>query len=275
MLLFLLLSIVLMTVDHRYHHLESLRSALSVVVYPLRYVVNIPSEIGDWASQTFASRDTLQDDNRTLHTRNLLLKAQLQRMDALEAENTRLRELLRASKKVGERVLVAELLAVDTDPFTRLIVLNKGSSDQVYPGQPLVDAEGVMGQVVHVGPFTSTAMLITDPSHATPVLVNRNGLRAIAVGTGASGTLDLPHLPNNADIKPGDLLVTSGLGGVFPPGYPVGRVTKVEIDPSLPFANIEAEPAAHLERSREVLLVWTNHKRPPPQAAAPDGKVSK
>jgi len=275
LLLFLLLSIVLMTVDHRYHHLESLRSALSVVVYPLRYVVNIPSEIGDWASQTFASRDTLQDDNRTLHTRNLLLKAQLQRMDALEAENTRLRELLRASKKVGERVLVAELLAVDTDPFTRLIVLNKGSSDQVYPGQPLVDAEGVMGQVVHVGPFTSTAMLITDPSHATPVLVNRNGLRAIAVGTGASGTLDLPHLPNNADIKPGDLLVTSGLGGVFPPGYPVGRVTKVEIDPSLPFANIEAEPAAHLERSREVLLVWTNHKRPPPQAAAPDGKVSK
>lgn len=264
-----------MTVDHRYHHLESLRSALSVVVYPLRYVVNIPSEIGDWASQTFASRDTLQDDNRTLHTRNLLLKAQLQRMDALEAENTRLRELLRASKKVGERVLVAELLAVDTDPFTRLIVLNKGSTDQVYPGQPLVDAEGVMGQVVHVGPFTSTAMLITDPSHATPVLVNRNGLRAIAVGTGASGTLDLPHLPNNADIKPGDLLVTSGLGGVFPPGYPVGRVTKVEIDPSLPFANIEAEPAAHLERSREVLLVWTNHKRPPPQAAAPDGKVSK
>ncbi|MEJ2507892.1 MAG: rod shape-determining protein MreC [Gammaproteobacteria bacterium] len=275
LLLFLLLSIVLMTVDHRYHHLESLRSALSVVVYPLRYVVNIPSEIGDWASQTFASRDTLQDDNRTLHTRNLLLKAQLQRMDALEAENTRLRELLRASKKVGERVLVAELLAVDTDPFTRLIVLNKGSTDQVYPGQPLVDAEGVMGQVVHVGPFTSTAMLITDPSHATPVLVNRNGLRAIAVGTGASGTLDLPHLPNNADIKPGDLLVTSGLGGVFPPGYPVGRVTKVEIDPSLPFANIEAEPAAHLERSREVLLVWTNHKRPPPQAAAPDGKVSK
>jgi len=275
LLLFALLSIVLMTVDHRFHHLEALRSTLSVVVYPLRYVVNLPAELGDWASGTFSTRETLQDDNRSLHTRNLLLRAQLQRMDALEAENTRLRELLRSSKKVGERVLVAELLAVDTDPFTRLIVLNKGSRDQVYPGQPLVDAEGVMGQVVHVGPFTSTAMLITDPSHATPVLVNRNGLRAIAVGNGASGKLDLPHLPNNADIKPGDLLVTSGLGGVFPPGYPVGRVTKVDVDPSLPFAHIEAEPAAHLERSREVLLVWTSHKRPRPKAGPPDGKVSK
>lgn len=273
--MFALLSIVLMTVDHRFHHLEALRSTLSVVVYPLRYVVNLPAELGDWASGTFSTRETLQDDNRSLHTRNLLLRAQLQRMDALEAENTRLRELLRSSKKVGERVLVAELLAVDTDPFTRLIVLNKGSRDQVYPGQPLVDAEGVMGQVVHVGPFTSTAMLITDPSHATPVLVNRNGLRAIAVGNGASGKLDLPHLPNNADIKPGDLLVTSGLGGVFPPGYPVGRVTKVDVDPSLPFAHIEAEPAAHLERSREVLLVWTSHKRPRPKAGPPDGKVSK
>ncbi|MEJ2435809.1 MAG: rod shape-determining protein MreC, partial [Pseudolabrys sp.] len=165
LLLFSLLSIVLMTVDHRFHHLESVRSALSVVVYPLRYVVNLPSEFGNWASDAFSSRETLEENNRTLRTRNLLLHVQLERMDALEAENARLRELLRSSKKVGERVLIAELLAVDTDPFTRLIVLNKGSNDQVYQGQPLIDAQGVMGQVVHVGPFTSTAMLITDPSH--------------------------------------------------------------------------------------------------------------
>lgn len=246
-----------MTVDHRFHHLDNIRAALSVVVYPLQYMVNIPAEVGDWASETFVTRDTLQEENRSLHTHNLLLKEELQKMAALETENMRLRELLQSSKKVSERVLIAELLAVDLDPFSQLIVLNKGSRAHVYVGQPLIDADGIMGQVIQVGPITSTAMLITDPSHAIPVLVNRNGLRAIAVGNGAAGTLEVPHLPNNADIKVGDLLVTSGLGGVFPPGFPVGHVVSVDIDPSLPFAHIVAEPSAHLQRSREVLLVWT------------------
>ncbi len=261
LLLFTLVSILLMTVDHRFHHLDNIRAALSVVVYPLRYMVNLPSQVGDWASDTFTTRETLQEQNRSLRIHNLLLKAQIQKMSALEAENQRLRELLQSSKKIGEHVLIAELLAVDTDPFTRTIVINKGSREHVYPGQPLIDASGVMGQVISVGPLSSTAMLITDPSHAIPVLINRNGLRAIAVGTGASGQLELQHLPNNADIRPGDLLVTSGLGGVFPAGYPVGHIVSVDIDPSLPFAHVLADPTAHLERSREVLLVWPHRTR--------------
>lgn len=262
------MSLLLMTADHRFHHLNMIRSTLSVVVYPLRYMVNLPTEFGDWASDTWTTRTTLEEENRSLRIHNLLLKAQNQKMAALEAENQRLRELLRSSKRIGEHVIIAELLAVDTDPFTRTIVLDKGSREHVYIGQPLLGADGVMGQIISVGPFTSTAMLITDPSHAIPVLVNRNGLRAIAVGTGASGQLALQHLPNNANIRPGDLLVTSGLGGIFPPGYPVAHVVSVDTNPSQPFAHVVASPTAHLQRSREVLLVWNHPKSAMPNKSA-------
>ncbi len=252
----MVISVVLMTVDHRFHHLDNIRATLSVLVYPVQYLVNLPVAGADWASEAFASRTRLEEQNRKLRTHNLLLQVQAQKISALEAENIRLRELLQSSRKVGERVLIAELLAVDVDPYTRRIVINKGSRDNIYPGQPILDAEGVMGQVIHVGPFSSIAMLITDPSHELPVQVNRNGLRTIAVGTGAAGRLELHHLPNNADITEGDLLVSSGLGGVFPPDYPVATVVAVHTDPHQPFATVEAEPLARLELSREVLLVW-------------------
>jgi rod shape-determining protein MreC len=143
------------------------------------------------------------------------------------------------------------------EPFTRKIVINKGSADNVYRGQPLLDAEGVMGQIIHVAPFSSTAMLLTDPNHAIPVHVNRNGLRAIALGTGAPDVLDIPYLPNSADIEEGDLLTSSGLGGRFPRDYPVAKVTTVVKDPSKPYAVVKAKPTALLETSREVLLVWS------------------
>ena len=146
---------------------------------------------------------------------------------------------------------------MDLEPFTRQIVINKGSRDKIYMGQPLLDAGGIMGQIIHVNPFSSTAMLITDPNHAIPVQVNRNGLRAIAVGTGAPDNLEIPYLPNSADIKEGDLLTSSGLGGRFPPDYPVAKVNYVFKDPSKPYAVVTATPTANLERSREVLLVWT------------------
>ena len=133
----------------------------------------------------------------------------------------------------------------------------KGSLSGIFPGQPVLDAHAVMGQVTHVTPMTSTVLLITDASHALPVQVDRNGLRTIAFGTGRIHELELPHLPNNADIREGDQLVTSGLGGRFPPGYPVARVSRIEHRPGEPFASIVATPSAHLERSREVLLVWT------------------
>ncbi|MHA1568347.1 MAG: rod shape-determining protein MreC [Alphaproteobacteria bacterium] len=252
-----LLSVTLMMVDHRTDYVRNVRAGLSVLVYPLQYLVNLPADFFDWSTQTFVSRETLQEQNADLRRENQALRVQLQKLTFIEAENRNLRELLQSSKRVGERVLIAELLSVDLDPYRKQVVINKGSQDDLlYPGQPLVDAYGVMGKLVHVNPFSSTAMLITDPNHALPVQVNRNGLRAIAVGSGSKGRLELLHLPNNADIQVGDLLVTSGLGCVFPAGYPAAKVVEVDINPSLPFARVLAEPLARLDRSREVLLVW-------------------
>lgn len=246
----------MMSLDHRQNHLEGIRSGLSVLVYPLQYFVNLPVKATEWVGESLTSRESLQAQNDRLTLQQTLYKAKLLKLQSLNAENIRLRELLQSSKKVSERVLIGELLAVDLEPFTRQIVINKGSRNEVYLGQPLIDAEGAMGQIVHLGPFSSTAMLITDPNHAIPVQINRNGLRAIALGTGAPDKLDIPYLPISADIAEGDLLTTSGLGGRFPPGYPVAVVTSVLKDPTLPYAIVTAIPTALLEQSREVLLVW-------------------
>ena len=257
LLLLAILSITLMTLDQRTDYVRHVRSGIAVLVYPLQYLVSIPANFLDWTEEAFASRETLQEKNADLHRENQALRSQLHKLTFIEAENRHLRELLQSSKRIGERVLIAELLSVDLDPYRKQVVINKGDQDDLlYRGQPIVDAYGVMGKLVHVNPFSSTAMLITDPNHALPVQVNRNGLRAVAVGMGSEGLLELPHLPNNADIKEGDLLVTSGLGCVFPAGYPAARVLEVTTNPSLPFARIIAEPLAHLDRSREVLLVW-------------------
>lgn len=244
-----------MTLDHRQHHMENVRDILSVVVYPIRYLVHLPSAAGDWLSESVSTRRTLLEENRSLRAQRLVLESQLQKLEALEAENMRLRDLLDSAARIDQRVLIAELLAVDMAPFSRQIMINKGRRDDVRRGQPLLEANGVMGQVVEVGPFSSSAMLITDPSHGIPVEINRNGLRAVAQGTGESNRLDLSHLPSNADVEVNDLLVTSGLGGRFPPGYPVGRITRVERHPDQPFAEVRAEPTARLESTRVILLV--------------------
>ena len=259
-----LLSLTLMTLDQRTEYVRHVRAGLSVLVYPLQYTLNLPIEFFDWGTSTFSSRKALQLDNEVLRTQNQLLKAQLQKFTYIEAENRHLRELLQSSKRVGERVLIAELLSVDLDPYRKQVVINKGSMDDaLYEHQPLVDANGVMGKLVHISTMNSTAMLITDPNHALPVQLLRNGLRAIAVGTGSKGLLELSHLPNNADIVVGDLLVTSGLGCIFPVGYPAARVVEVDINPSLPFARVLAEPVAGLDRSREVLLIWPSGANQP------------
>lgn len=267
MVVFVLASVILMTVDHRQNHLDGLRSALSVALYPIQFLIDLPATAGSWLQDTFATRRTLQEENARLHAQHLLLEARLLKFEALEAENLRLRELLSSSFKAGDRVLIAELLSVDLDPYQHKVLLNKGERQHVYPGQPLLDAHGVMGQIVEVTPLTATAMLITDPAHALPVQVNRNGLRSIVVGTGSLAELSLPHIPNNADIRAGDLLVTSGLGGRFPPGYPVAEVTAVAVDPSQNFAKVTAQPLSHLDRSREVLLVWPPEPQTPPETA--------
>ena len=252
-----ILSLALAMVDHRYHHLESVRSALSVVLYPVIYLADLPISAARSLREVFASRQQLREHNQILNQENLRLRARLQQLEALEAENMRLRDLVGSSFKIGDRVLIAELLSVDLDPYRQQVLIDKGSLSGIFPGQPVLDAHAVMGQVTHVTPMTSTVLLITDASHALPVQVDRNGLRTIAFGTGRIHELELPHLPNNADIREGDQLVTSGLGDRFPPGYPVARVSRIEHRPGEPFASIVATPSAHLERSREVLLVWT------------------
>lgn len=255
MVVLVLVSIVMMTIDHRQQHMENVRHVLSWVVYPIQYLVSLPSAAGDWWGESLSSRRTLEEENRTLKARQLLLETRLLKLEALEAENHRLRDLLDSSAELNQPVLIAELVSVDMAPFSRQIVLNRGRRHDVHEGQPILDASGVMGQIIRVSAMTSTAMLITDPSHAIPVEVNRNGLRSIARGTGEPHRLELSHLPRNADIEEGDLLVSSGLGGRFPPGYPVARVSEIERLPDSPFARVSAEPLAHLESTRVVLLV--------------------
>lgn len=247
-----------MTLDHRFQHVDQLRAGLSLIVYPIQYMVNMPSDMGNWASDAFKTRKTLQEENLDLKTKNRLLKAELQKFNYVKTENLHLRALLKSSKKFDSRVLIAELLSVDLDPYKRQVVINKGSVDEVYVGQPMVDAQGVMGLVTNVGLYSSTALLITDPNHSLPIQLLRNGLRAIASGTGAPNRFELENIPNNSDIKVGDEFVSSGLGCVFPTGYPAGRIVEINTDPSLPFAEVIVEPAAALSRSREVLLVWPN-----------------
>ncbi len=245
-----------MTIDHRQRHLEGIRSIISITIYPLRYMVNLPFVAIDWADETLTFRSNLIAENRALHKKQRLLEVRLQKLAFFEQENQRLRSMLQSAERDWEQVLIAELMSIDFDPFKRLVQLNKGSSDSVFDGHPIIDANGIVGQVIHVDPLSSTAMLITDPSHATPVHVNRNGLRAIAMGTGEPNRLEIPHIPNSTDIRVGDLLVTSGLGLRFPPGYPVARISEIKLNPSEAYAQVYAEPTAHLERTQEVLLVW-------------------
>ncbi len=263
-----LLSVGLMTLDHRTHRLDAVRAWLGTLVYPVYYVVGLPDLVVDWAGETFAGRRRLQEENARLRTENLILHAQLEKFEALEAENVRLRTLLNAPVERTEKVLIANLLAVDLDPYRHQVLINRGTRKQVYRGQPVIDAHGVVGQVIAVTPETATVMLITDPAHALPVQVNRNGLRSIALGTGNMERLSLPHIPKSADIRVGDLLVTSGLGGRFPRGYPVARVEAVEIDPGKAFAQVYARPLAELDRSREVLLIWPRTLMPGSNARA-------
>lgn len=266
---FLLLAIAciaLMLLDRREQHLVQVRQALQVVVYPVRVAVDLPFSTWNKLRDTFAARQRLIEENRQFRRTRLETEARLLRLEALESENARLRELLDSTERVGNRALVAEILAVDLDPYHQRFDLNRGLVDGVYVGQALIDAEGVIGQVVRVGPLTSEAVLITDPDHAVPVSVNRNGVRTIAVGTGDRGRLRLRNLTNNADIVVGDVLISSGLGGVFPAGYPVARVVEVTRRPDQPFAEVIAEPASSLDRDREVLLVW-NAPEEAPRAA--------
>ncbi len=249
-------SILLMVIDHREQHLDAVRKAISATVYPLRVIVDAPVSAWRWLRTTTANRNELLLENSRLNAERLLTHARLQRYAALEAENARLRAMLDATARVTDRVRVAEIMSVSSNPYRHAIVIDKGQQDDVYDGQALVDADGVVGQVIEAGILSSQALLISDPDHALPVEVNRNGLRTIAFGTGEYDRLELQYLPNNADIEVGDLLVTSGLGGAFPAGYPVAEVVSVERLPQEPFARVAARPSAALNQVREIMLIW-------------------
>ncbi len=256
-LLAILVVVGLITADLRYNNLQTGRAALETIASPIFWAANLPTRFFDWTQTHLQSRTQLLEDNERLQRENLILQGRSQQMASLQAENVRLRALLNSSALLRDDVLVAELIGVSPDPERLQLILNKGENDGVFVGQPLIDADGLMGQVVEVSSNTARALLITDVTHSVPVQVNRNGVRAIAEGTGALGSLEIRNVSSNTDIQPGDLLVTSGLGGRFPEGYPVAVVKEVERDTGEAFARVVAVPSAALDRTRHVLLVFT------------------
>ncbi len=247
--------IAMMVVDHRFHHLEVVRANISLALTPLRYLVSLPATGGNWLSDWFTAHSELLEENEQLRAEGRILNARLQKLEVLAEENARLRSLLGSSRKIADDVIVAELLSVDQNPYRQLIEINRGSSDGVAIGHAVIDDFGIMGQVIHVNPQSATTILISDPEHAIPVQFVRSGTRSVAFGRGSTTQLELRYLPATADIDVGDELVTSGLGGRFPPDYPVARVTEINEDLVRGFVTVLAEPRARLDSSREVLVI--------------------
>jgi rod shape-determining protein MreC len=245
-----------MVLDVREHQLKRLRSALSLVILPVQYSVDIPHAIVEAFSGYFSSRATLMKETKLQHEQILALQRQVQRLSSLEAENTRLKILLKTNARPGDKVAVAEVMQVDMDASKQTVVINRGSLDDTYEGQPVVDSQGIVGQVISVGPASSLVLLITDKRHATPIQSERSGTRAIAMGAGEEGKLYLAHVTITSDFKIGDKIISSGLGQRFPKGYPVGEVVSIENDASDKFAKIEVRPYGKTAQLREVLLIW-------------------
>lgn len=253
--LLLILSMLFMHFDARSAYFHRWRNSAEVLVYPLQWAVNVPHQLWSWSLNSLASRQKLYDENEALRAQQLLLTAQLQKLMILEQENTELRELLKSSEHLSGRAMAAELLALSSNPAEQVIIVNRGLRDKIYSGQPVLDAFGVVGEVIDVTPFTSKVMLITDFRSAVPVQNSRNGLRAIAAGLGAENRVALKNVPDTSDVQVGDVFVTSGLGARYPLGYPVGKVISVEKNSDARFSKIILKPLAHLNRDTHVLLM--------------------
>jgi rod shape-determining protein MreC len=248
-----------MVVDKRMESFASIRAALSLPLAPFQYMVSWPINFIDSLKSILSTHEGLIQENLKLKADQLLIHSQLQRLLAIESENNYLKALLQSSRQVKGKVLIGELLAVDSEPFVNQVILNKGTRDNVYVGQPVLDASGVMGQVIQVGPLTSRVLLINDPHSGIAVQNTRNGIRAVAMGDSYSGKMRLMYIPKTADIKVNDIFITSGLGNHYPEGYPVGTVLSVTRDPANQFAAIYLQPSARLDSSRQILLVWYQH----------------
>jgi rod shape-determining protein MreC len=248
----------MLVLNHQHAHLKTIRTGLSALVAPTEYVINLPAKMITWLGESITSRQKLISENEKLESKVLLLNAQLQKQLLLQQENTQLRAFLDSTPQTQDKVLVAQLLAVDPDPFAAQVIIDKGAKQEVYSGQPVLDGSGVFGQVIQIGAFTSQVMLITDSRSAVPVEDSRSGVRGIVIGKGNPDQLELVDMPITADIRVGDQLNTSGLGEKFPVGYPVGVITSISQNPGRSFATVAVQPSAHLDRGHLVLLVWPN-----------------
>ena len=269
LLIALVLAIIAMVLDQRTPWAGPVRYFLGGLTAPIHYIAHLPVDSGEWLSEQAQSRSSLLDENRRLLRKSLILEQKVQRLAVLEAENVRLRELLNSSADLDANVLVAEIIGLDADPNRQELIINKGAGSQVITGQAVLDAQGLIGQVVEAGPLSSRVLLLTDASHAMSVQVNRNGVRAVLAGTGQTGGLRLLYVPDTADIQEGDLLVSTGLGQRYPRGYPVATITSVRHQSGAAFAEITARPTARIDRASHVLLV-----QPTPQPERSSAEVS-
>ncbi len=255
-ILMLICSALLIFFDHKMTSFEGVRGYLQSLVSPLQYLATAPKQLLDWSVDNMITKNQLVEDNKTLKMNELVFKEQAIQLRIVQQENDRLRQLLHSPVRVDVKTMLAEILSVDGDPYSQQVVINRGANDDVHEGQAIVDDQGVVGQILHAGTITSRVLLITDVSHAVPVRIERNGTRLVANGTGNINRLSINHVSNSTDIKLGDLLVTSGLGGKYPEGYPVAIVTLVKKDESRPFAYVQSEPIAKINRLRYLLLLW-------------------
>jgi rod shape-determining protein MreC len=273
--IFASLSLFLLIVDLRFHTLDMLRATIATVIYPLQQVAYRPVEFIGGAGQYFSSLATLQSENSELRDRQLATANHLLRQEHLELENRRLRELLDMRERQPTKGQVADVLYAARDPFSRRVVIDKGMQHDISAGQIVVDDLGVVGQVTRVYPLISEVTLLTDKNQAIPVQVQRSGLRAVLAGAGA-GQMELRFLAANAEVEPGDLLVTSGLDGVYLPGLPVAKVMKIDRDAAYTFARILCEPLAGVERNGQVLvLAPRNMPAPQPDEQSSDDRPAK
>ncbi len=256
LVLVLFCSALLIFFDHKMNSFESARGFLQSMVSPLQYLATAPKQMMNWAAENIVTRRQLIADNEQYKINELVFHEQALQLEIVKRENARLRSLLASPLRIDAKKMVAEILSVDSDPYTHQVVINRGANDGVYEGQAVIDDEGIVGQILHVGTISSRVLLITDVTHAVPVRISRNGVRLIASGVGVIDRLTHNHVPHSADIRTGDLLVSSGLGSKFPEGYPVARVTSVIQDESRAFSQIQSEPVAKIDRLRYVLLLW-------------------
>ncbi|PHN90387.1 rod shape-determining protein MreC [Pseudoalteromonas sp. 3D05] len=251
-----LLSIVLIVGDKYTEGSTTVRTSLNTLVSPLIYLANLPYEVFSFGAKSLQTREQLLSENEALKQKQLLQSEQLQQYQFLTKENQKLRALLGSSAKQANRKIIAQILSVHSNPYSHQVVINRGAIDGLSEGQAVIDEMGVVGQLTKVGSTTSRVLLMTDTTHATPVRILRNEVRTVVEGMGKINQVKLSHVPHSLDVRIGDVLVTSGLGGTFPEGYPVAIVTEINRDEGSPFAQVYAEPVAQLDRIRLLVVLW-------------------